>query len=500
MVVFSIGFIDGQTTRFSRLIESANQTSELIQQTTDGGYILIGNEIWGAYANGYLAKINSLGDTVWTRQYGDTNYVHFKGGQQTLDGGYIITGSIGYSTTSDIYVLKTDSLGNVLWQKSISGSQEDNACSIKSTSDGGYILSGYSKSYGAGNFDMVVIKLDSIGNIQWNRILGQSGYDKLNSASETSDGGYIVCGTLGASTFIAKLDSTGNTIWQKSFSEVGCFYKGKDAIQTSDGGYIVLGGKSFSPSVHHQVILIKTDSLGTLMWSKKYSNTKITFQDFYSINITQSGKYILAATDTFFMPLLILIENNGATNWARKTMTATPSSTFGTYTKETNDGGFIYTVTAPTTFAISWINIIKTDSLGTSGCYDTTSAVYDSILTPITTALSLSPVFGFSSSTLTINTRWVGRNTSLCSILGISEQKTDPISVYPNPSSGQFNFNGLEKESKIEVFDMSGKIIYQSTASGDFETINISEKAKGIYFYRITKEMKLVQSGKIAMQ
>ncbi|CAN5439506.1 hypothetical protein BH10BAC1_BH10BAC1_06420 [soil metagenome] len=85
--------------------------------------------------------------------------------------------------------------------------------------------------------------------------------------------------------------------------------------------------------------------------------------------------------------------------------------------------------------------------------------------------------------------------------LGLNElQNTPQISVYPNPSSGQFNFNGLEKGNKIEVFDMTGKLIFEGRATSDFETINISENAKGIYFYRITDESKLVQSGKIALQ
>jgi PKD repeat protein/photosystem II stability/assembly factor-like uncharacterized protein len=92
-------------------------------------------------------------------------------------------------------------------------------------------------------------------------------------------------------------------------------------------------------------------------------------------------------------------------------------------------------------------------------------------------------------------------NINLMTSVGIHElQNNQQISVYPNPSAGQFNFSGLEKGNKIEVFDMTGRIISETKASTDIEEINISEKAKGIYFYRITNENKLIGSGKICVE
>ncbi|MGZ4034780.1 MAG: PKD domain-containing protein, partial [Bacteroidia bacterium] len=92
-------------------------------------------------------------------------------------------------------------------------------------------------------------------------------------------------------------------------------------------------------------------------------------------------------------------------------------------------------------------------------------------------------------------------NINLMTSVGIHElQSASQISVYPNPSSGQFNFSGLERGNKIEIFDMTGQIIYEIKATNELEQLNITDKAKGIYFYKITDGIKLLKSGKISVE
>ncbi|WP_435525801.1 T9SS type A sorting domain-containing protein [Chryseobacterium indoltheticum] len=128
--------------------------------------------------------------------------------QQTSDGGYIVAGEsnsingdvTGNHGNSDYWIVKLDSSGNIQWQKSLGGSNRDAANSIKQTSDGGYIVAGESNSTNGdvvgnhGNYDYWIVKLDSSGTMQWQKSLGGSLYDAANSIQQTSDGGYIVAG------------------------------------------------------------------------------------------------------------------------------------------------------------------------------------------------------------------------------------------------------------------------------------------------------------------
>jgi hypothetical protein len=138
--------------------------------------------------------------------------------QQTSDGGYIVagyTGSFG-AGGRDFWVIKLDSSGNITWQKTYGGYNHDEAYSVQQTSDGGYIVAGYTYSFGVGSHDFWVIKLDSSGNIIWQKTYGGTGVDTAQSIQQTLDGGYIVTGTttsFGAETYkfwVIKLDSNGN--------------------------------------------------------------------------------------------------------------------------------------------------------------------------------------------------------------------------------------------------------------------------------------------------
>jgi len=143
--------------------------------------------------------------------------------------------------------------GYSLWAR-VYGGQGDDFGTFKRTSDGGYIIAGQTLSFGAGGGDLLVMKLDSNGNIQWQKTYGGPGQDLAYDVEETQDGGYIVGGGTGSfgaggwDMWILKLDSHGNVQWQKTYGGWGVGIDGLNAeyvdnlLQTSDGGYIVVGG------------------------------------------------------------------------------------------------------------------------------------------------------------------------------------------------------------------------------------------------------------------
>ena len=153
----------------------------------------------------------------WAITYGGSDWDEALLIQETDDGGYIVAGytySFG-AGNEDIWVLKLDEDGNVEWQKTYGGSDEDWAHSIQQTSDGGYIVAGYTYSFGAGEGDFWVLKLDENGNVEWQKTYGGSDYDRAKSIQQTDDGGYIVAGStysFGAGYYdfwVLKLDENG---------------------------------------------------------------------------------------------------------------------------------------------------------------------------------------------------------------------------------------------------------------------------------------------------
>jgi hypothetical protein len=141
-----------------------------VQQTSDGGYIVAGYT-YSFGAGGYdilLIKTDANGDVEWAKTYGgtsDNDYAYSV--QQTSDGGYILAGytaSFGAGDL-DIFLIKTDANGNIQWAKTYGGTNEDRAYSVQQTSDAGYIVAGYTSSFGAGGYDIFLIKTDANGNI-----------------------------------------------------------------------------------------------------------------------------------------------------------------------------------------------------------------------------------------------------------------------------------------------------------------------------------------------
>jgi hypothetical protein len=135
-----------------------------IQQTNDGGYIVAGGSE-ARYC--WLIKTDSNGNEKWSRTFGGTNIYGGSSVQQTSDGGYIITGSTRsgpHHTPHDIYILKTDANGNKVWDKLYGRkNMDDRGASVQQTTDGGYIITGCTESFGAREYDVLLMKTDSFG-------------------------------------------------------------------------------------------------------------------------------------------------------------------------------------------------------------------------------------------------------------------------------------------------------------------------------------------------
>jgi len=268
-----------------------------VQQTSDGGYIIAGVTYSygdGHYGDVWAIKLDSTGNKEWDKTLGSPYIMDCSRAiRQTSDGGYIITGSTGSHGVgyySDVWLIKLDPKGNKKWDKTYGGSNPDGGESVQQTSDGGYIIAGYTWSYGAGSWDVWLIKTDENGNEEWNKTFGGPFRDVGHSVKQILDGGYIIVGERGAlGVWLLKTDSKGNLEWDKIFG-MGFRFAGGHSVQlTSDGGYIIVGWAC--PVDGGNLWLIKTDSEGNEEWSRTFGGSNDDIG--YSVQQTSDGEYIL---------------------------------------------------------------------------------------------------------------------------------------------------------------------------------------------------------------
>jgi hypothetical protein len=254
---------------------SASDIAQEIQQTNDGGYIVAGKsesndgDVSGNHGGGdyWVVKLNNIGAIEWQKTIGGTGYDRILSIQQTNDEGYIVAGESnsidgnvsGNNGNYDYWVVKLNNIGIIEWQKSLGGSGKDRAYSIQQTNDGGYIVAGSSESNDGdvsgnhGSSDYCVVKLSSIGTIEWQKSLGGSEVDYATSIQQTTDGGYIIAGESFSNDgdvtdnrgfsdcWVVQLTSVGIIDWQKSIGGSG--EEAASSIkQTNDGGFIYTGG------------------------------------------------------------------------------------------------------------------------------------------------------------------------------------------------------------------------------------------------------------------
>ncbi|OHB90345.1 MAG: hypothetical protein A3D89_04325 [Planctomycetes bacterium RIFCSPHIGHO2_02_FULL_52_58] len=336
-----------------------HERAHSIRQTADGGYVVAGytesfstierhgqkdRDIW-------VLKLRADGAVEWQKTYGGDNADEAHSIQQTSDGGYIVAGwTLSFDKRGVCWVLKLNSVGNVEWQKLYGGDGGERADSIQQTSDGGYVVAGKTRSFGAGKVDFWVLKLRPDGTVDWEKTYGGEDWDDARSIQQTRDGGYVVAGstssfvTRGEETpdmWVLKLRSDGVIEWQKTYG--GDNWDSVNSIQqTLDGGYIIAGEtRSFgNENGDFWVLKLRTD--GTVEWQKTYGGDR--GDRAYSVQQATDGGYIVGGDTGSFGAgggdfWVLKLRPDGSVEWQR-----TYGGTGGEdvhSVQQTRDGGYV---------------------------------------------------------------------------------------------------------------------------------------------------------------
>jgi hypothetical protein len=281
-----------------------------VKQTSDGGYIIVGytkskgsgvEDIW-------LVKTNKNGEEIWDKTFGGINDDRGLSIDLTMDGGFIIAGitsSFG-AGNYDAWIIKTDSHGNKVWERIFGGRGSDGGVSILTDRDEGFILTGWTEHYNSSDKNVFIVRIDSRGNEIWEKSLGELGNCEGNSIWQTADRGYIISGCVRVKgnakmdVLLVKTDLEGKIEWYKTFGGIG-WDDGYFAFQTSDNGFIILGDKSKAGSNNGEMWMIKTNSNGQESWNKTFGenyNGEISSEAFSGLQVEDEGFVAVGAIST----------------------------------------------------------------------------------------------------------------------------------------------------------------------------------------------------------
>jgi hypothetical protein len=436
-------------------------------QTSDNGYLVTGSTMSFGLASQdvYLVKTDSMGNVLWDSTYGDSFSDFGSSVCETPDHGYVIAGwTASVSADSlDVLVMKTDSLGKVLWTTACGGPDWDGGYSVVQTDDSGYVVCGTTHSFGSGTYDVYLLKVDSLGNLLWDSTFGGGNIDYGRSVQQTLDGGFIIAGATASfglgwyDVYLIKTDRRGAVTWESTFGDSEYDW-GNCVRQTTDKGYIIAGySSSFGPSSKYDIYLVKTDSLGVLMWDTTYgevtSNERAS-----SVEQTQDGGYIVAGwiepagglPDKCYM---VKTDSLGNVIWTRTF--GGSGRDRGQCVHQTMDGGYcIAGWTESFGAGMTDVYLIKTDENG------------------------------------------IGVQEQASSVQGFKGSRIELVQNRPNPVRESTTISYILPEAdrvKLQVFDAAGRLVEtlvdETQGEGTYQVRwDAGGASSGIYFYRLTSQ------------
>jgi type IX secretion system substrate protein/beta-propeller uncharacterized protein DUF5122 len=514
--------------QFQRTIGGAgDEYAFSIIQTTDGSYVVAGVTYSFGAGSGdmYIVKLDASGTLQWPRTVGGPGYEAAEPIIQTADGGYAVAGvttSFGGGYPGDMYIVKLGASGSLQWSRTVGGTDYEGTTCIVQTAEGGYAVGGLTESFGAGSGDFYIVKLDASGTLQWSRTVGGTAYDGAINIVQSKDGGYAIAGytlSFGAGDFdmyIVKLDASGSFQWSRTVGGTRAEWA-YSIIQSPDAGYVV-AGYTYSFGVWNcndcnDMYIVKLDSGGTLQWTRNVGGPGADFAHAI-IQTTDGGYALVGGCLSFGNPdwYIVKLNSGGSLQWS-KNFRGGVNGEYAMDIVQTTDGGYVSVGTTRGGAGGSEMSIVKFDANANTcvltGFPPSQSGTGGIITSPNPTVTSPSPTV--TSPSPTVGTGGILTNVCVIGIQPISNEVPSEFKLYqnyPNP----FNPNSKIKfqVSKtayviLAIFDILGheveSILNEQLKPGIYEVQwDAANYPSGVYYYRIetegyieTKKMVLVR-------
>jgi hypothetical protein len=233
--------------------------------TGDGGFLLAGKSDSFPGGGLRLVRVNALGGVMWAYSYSGQSGIAYEA-LPTTDGGFVIAGYVEtWTNGNDAYVFKVDDAGDPVWARTLGGPNDDFATAICPAGDGGVMVSGYTSSFGAGSWDMYLIKVGSTGDTVWTRTYGGTSFDQAWDITPSIDGNFLLAGHTGsagagnADMALVKIDPAGNQIWFRTYGGID-EDKAEAVCSSGDGHYYLVGRTaSFTTPAYFDAYVVKVD-------------------------------------------------------------------------------------------------------------------------------------------------------------------------------------------------------------------------------------------------
>jgi hypothetical protein len=452
----------------------------------EGGYISLGGYATSEHYAMYIRKLDNNGNTEWiksflTEQNASNIGIIEWGGQVIVDNNHLVA---TYLKNNDIWLTKFNLNGDtVLHKQYLKPARQVSLQILKTSVAGGYIIAGRELNITADTVKAYVLKLDSLGNFEWDRYYTMGNDARFFTVQQTPwDGGYIF-GGMGYSTatgydmFVVKTDSIGDTLWTKHYGsqgfDCGAYVVPLTTLAEYQAGipieYLMTGCyQSNTPDPLFDYVddlyTAKLDSLGNIIWQKIYSTApdNLYLQTFPIVKSDKSfiatGVYLNYATDYQTIPLIIKFNANGTIAWQKA---VTLSSQVDCYIKDmrpTEDGGYVLAGYQYSTPQTAWV--LKIDSLGNTcsfvGCDSTIYTGYP-----------------------------IGLDEVLLNKTGFS--------IVPNPAQDVVTLQLLQpinNSSNLLVYDISGRLVITINGVYNGMPINVQYLQTGMYYCRLLDSNK----------